>query len=135
MPFLGAYAIAKHGIEAMSDSLRREVRVHGINVTVVQPGGVQTPIWEKATRANTTVSADGYERPLATFRDLALAAGNKGLPAEKIAGLVIRIVGAKRPKHRYLISRNPGTERLMRAMPHWLLDRLIAWRLGIIRRR
>ena len=135
MPFLGAYAIAKHGIEAMSDSLRREVRVHGINVTIVQPGGVQTPIWEKAARANMAVAADGYEGPLATFRDLALAAGDKGLPAEKIARLVIRIVGAKRPKYRYLISPNPGTERLMRAMPHWLLDRLIAWRLGITRRR
>lgn len=134
MPFLGAYAVAKHGIEAMSDSLRRELRVYGINVTIVQPGGVRTPIWDKAAKANMAEAADGYEGPLSTFRDLALAAGDKGLPAEKVANLVIRIVRSKRPRYRYLISPNPGTERLMRAMPHWLLDRLIASRLGLTRR-
>jgi len=134
MPFLGAYAISKYGIEAMSDSLRRELRIHGIHVAVVQPGGVQTPIWDKAAKLSSSGATDGYERPLAIFRDLALAAGEKGLPADRVGKRVIRIVRAKRPRNRYLISPNPGTERLMRAMPQWLLDRLIAARLRLTRR-
>ena len=47
-PFMSPYAMSKHALEAMSDSLRRELLVHGIDVVVIGPGAVKTPIWAKA---------------------------------------------------------------------------------------
>jgi NAD(P)-dependent dehydrogenase (short-subunit alcohol dehydrogenase family) len=47
LPFLGAYAASKHGIEGMSESLRRELMLFGIDVIVVAPGSVATPIWTR----------------------------------------------------------------------------------------
>ncbi len=81
MPFLGPYAAAKFGLEALSDSLRRELAVHGIRVVVIQPGGIATPIWTKASAADVGAFAETpYAAPLAIFRRLALAAGAGGRP-------------------------------------------------------
>jgi NAD(P)-dependent dehydrogenase (short-subunit alcohol dehydrogenase family) len=48
VPFLGAYVASKHGLEGMSETLRRELMIHGIDVIVVAPGSVVTAIWDKA---------------------------------------------------------------------------------------
>jgi NAD(P)-dependent dehydrogenase (short-subunit alcohol dehydrogenase family) len=50
LPFLGAYAGSKHALEALSDSLRRELALYGIDVIVIEPGSVKTPIWERLER-------------------------------------------------------------------------------------
>src|SRR5919112_1052610 len=47
LPMVGPYAASKHALEAVSDSLRRELRPWGIHVSLIEPGGVTTPIWEK----------------------------------------------------------------------------------------
>ncbi len=47
-PFLAPYAGSKHALEAISDSLRRELRPHGVKVSIVEPGPIATPIWEKS---------------------------------------------------------------------------------------
>src|SRR5918999_6434089 len=49
LPLLGAYAMSKFGLEAFSDSLRRELRHQGVDVIVIEPGGVKTPIWKKGS--------------------------------------------------------------------------------------
>ena len=133
MPFLGAYSASKAALEAMSESLRRELRTRGIDVVIVQPGGIRTPIWRKAGAADSSALAGTpYDAPAAEFRSVALAAGEGGLAAEKVGALVARIVlDPRRPKTRYLITPHPVTERLMRMLPARLLDRLIATRLGI----
>jgi NAD(P)-dependent dehydrogenase (short-subunit alcohol dehydrogenase family) len=132
MPFLGPYSAAKFGLEAMSDSLRRELAVYGIEVVVIQPGGIATPAWEKAASEDSSAFAAGpYEKPAAEFRDLALAAGTGGMAAERVAGLVLRVLRARRPRPRYLITPHPVTERIIRRLPTRLLDRLIARRLGL----
>ncbi len=133
LPFLGAYAIAKHGVEAMSDSLRRELGIYGIDVVIVQPGGVRTPIWRKAASDTTGEDVGAYGTSLDTFRSLALNAGANGLDPDAIASLVGKILTARKPRHRYLISPHPVTERLMRIVPSRVLDRLIARRIGLRR--
>lgn len=135
MPFLGPYAAAKFGLEALSDSLRRELMVHGIDVITIQPGGVDTPIWRKAAAENQSANAgDIYAAPLAAFRSAALAAGEGGLPAERVGDLVLAVLRKRRPRARYIITPHPITERIMRRLPARLLDRLIARRLQITRR-
>ncbi|MCW5716833.1 MAG: SDR family NAD(P)-dependent oxidoreductase [Bauldia sp.] len=133
MPFLGAYSASKAALEALSGSLRRELRTRGVDVVIVQPGGIRTPIWRKAGDADASALAGTpYEAPGAEFRQVALAAGESGLAAERVGAMIARIVlDARRPRTRYLITPHPVTERLMRILPTRLLDRLIATRLGI----
>ena len=132
MPFLGSYAAAKFGLEALSDSLRRELMVYGIDVIVIQPGGVDTPIWQKAVADDGGgVSGSAYERPVAKFASAARAAGEGGIDPERVATLVQAAIVRRRPRPRYLITPHPVTERIMRRLPTRLLDRLIARRLGL----
>ena len=51
-PYLGAYTATKHANEAMTDTLRRELVLYGIDAIAIGPGSVKTPIWEKAEKAN-----------------------------------------------------------------------------------
>jgi len=110
-PMFGPYSASKFGLEAISDSLRREVRPFGMHVSVVQPGAVATPIWDKST----AVARDTLERlpPLAhqlygsvmegTLK-FAQQMGKKGSPAEKVAEAVEHALTADPPKTRYLVG-------------------------------
>lgn len=133
-PFLGAYSAAKFALEALSDAMRRELQIYGIAVSVVQPGGVATPIWEKsAESAGDVPAASPYRAGLEAFRAIGLNAGRNGMPAEAVGRLIRDILAAPRPKPRYLITGSPIGERLMRRIPTRLLDRLMARRLGLRR--
>lgn len=134
-PFLGAYAASKHALEGFADALRRELVVHGIDVVVVGPGAVATPIWDKASAA----AVSGYEETpyaAAMTRLLAgmVARGRAGLPADAVGNLVARILAAPHPRARYAILRNPiAGWHLPRAMTRRMLDRSFARRLGLVR--
>lgn len=135
MPFLGAYSAAKFALEALSDSLRRELTGSGVDVIVIQPGGIATPIWTKAAARDTSLyEATDYAEVLESFRAIALRAGESGLPPNQVAKLVLAVLSARRPRARYLLSRAPVTERLMRILPPRFLDRIVARRLGMHRR-
>ncbi|KAI8592395.1 hypothetical protein BDZ88DRAFT_407827 [Geranomyces variabilis] len=78
-PLHGAFAASKTALETWSDSLRVEVRPHGVQVVVVQPGAVDTNLWHKPQMSNsiaTTTAAAGGDGPMptivttpSTFRD------------------------------------------------------------------
>ena len=98
-PLMSAYSASKHAIEGLSESLRRELMLFGIDVIIVVPGAVKTPIWGKAEADD--ISAYGnspYFPALERIRKFMLHLGETGLPAEKIAaygrspGKVARVV-------------------------------------------
>ena len=75
-PFLGAYAASKHAIEGLSESLRRELMLYGIDVVIVGPGAVATPIWDKAQNVDLAPYAHtDYVESMKTFREAALKDG------------------------------------------------------------
>src|SRR5277367_3657198 len=85
-PFSSAYSASKHAIEGLSESLRRELMLFGIDVIIVAPGAVKTPIWSKAEE----VDVSGYRNSpffpaLEKIRTFMLQLGENGLPAETIA--------------------------------------------------
>ena len=85
-PMTSAYAASKHAIEGLSESLRRELMLFGIDVIIIAPGAVKTPIWSKAEE----VDISGYRNSpffpaLQKIRAYMLQLGATGLPAEKIA--------------------------------------------------
>lgn len=137
LPFLGPYISSKHALEGLSDSLRRELMIHGIDVIVVGPGSVATPIWEKADQVDVDAYAKTpYAAPLRVFRDTAVAMGSSGIPAEDVGRLVHKILTTARPRVRYAILRRPFMGWILpRLLPKRFVDRKIAQRMGLTRKR
>jgi NAD(P)-dependent dehydrogenase (short-subunit alcohol dehydrogenase family) len=132
-PFIGAYCASKFGVEGLSDTLRRELMLFGIDVVLVEPGAVVTPMWEKA-EAKVVADFPGtpYDKSLKRFAEIALKEGRNGFPAEKVAELIERILQARRPKARYaLVPKRFMEYTLPRLFPTRLLDYLIGRYLGI----
>jgi len=131
-PFLGAYAASKRALEGMSHSLRRELMLYGIDVIIVNPGSVVTPIWDKAEAIDgSAYAATEYAPFLDRFLRAALKSGRSGLPAEAVGDVVWKALTDAKPRTFYPILRR----RLLNwtiplALPARLIDRVIARRLG-----
>ena len=132
MPFLGPYCASKFGLEGMSESLRRELMIFGVDVIVVAPGTIATPIWNKADAVDVTPFADGpYAPALARLKGYMIPNGNDGLPPERIGETVKTALTVKRPKTRYTVTPNPLQNLLALTLPKRLIDGVIARRLGL----
>ncbi len=135
-PFLGAYVASKHGVEGLSESLRRELLRVGIDVVIVAPGSVATPIWDKAeAQSQAHLAGTIWEKPAAAFAAYALAGGRKGLPPEAVGRVVRDALTVARPRTRYAVV--PGkllNWTLPTLLPRRVVDRLIGGRLGLVRR-
>lgn len=132
MPFLGPYSASKFALEGLSESLRRELMLFGIEVIIVAPGTVATPIWDKAESLDVTPFADTpYARALERLRFLMIAGGKKGLPAERIGETVKTALTASNPKTRYTVTPVPVQNWMANRLPKRVVDRMIARRLGL----
>lgn len=102
-PFLGAYTATKHAVESMTDSLRRELVIFGIDAIAVGPGAVKTPIWDKAEQSNTSnpYSNTPWAEAIDVFSETMLKGGRDGLPAEKVAKVIETALTVASPKARY----------------------------------
>ncbi|MFD9701829.1 SDR family NAD(P)-dependent oxidoreductase [Lentzea sp. NPDC059081] len=134
LPTYGAYAGAKFALEAMSDALRRELAPHGVQVVVVEPGGVRTEMTgrgiERATGTLTAMSPaerGRYGGLLQAIINQATAFTESGLPAEKAARIIADATTTRRPRTRYTIGRDAAVlTRLARLLPDRALDRVMA---------
>jgi NAD(P)-dependent dehydrogenase (short-subunit alcohol dehydrogenase family) len=133
VPFLSAYSASKHALEGWSDSLRRELMLFGIDVIIVGPGSVATPIWDKAEALDLSpYESSEYRAALHKFRDQMLRDGRRGYPPERVAAVIWKALAARRPRTRYAVVPN----RLMNwtlpgIIPARLLDQIIAGVLGL----
>jgi len=132
-PFLGPYAASKHALEALSESMRRELMIYGVDVVVIGPGAVATPIWDKAEQMDLEpYRRTDYAQSIDRVLDYMISNGPSGFPPEHIGEIVLGILTKPNPKVRYA------------AVPHWfrdwflptrlpkrLVDRMIAGRLGL----
>lgn len=133
MPFNGPYAASKFGLEGLSESLRRELMLFGIDVIVVAPGQVATPIWDKAEAVDLApFTGSPYEAALQAFRRLALAGGKAGPPAERVGAVIVQALAAARPKARYTVVPGPVGALVQSLLPARVLDRIIARKLGLL---
>ncbi len=79
LPFLGPYAASKHGVEGLSDSLRRECMLYGVDVVVIDPANVATSIWDKAEALDMTAyERSPYRQALLRMKDSMVASGRRG---------------------------------------------------------
>jgi NAD(P)-dependent dehydrogenase (short-subunit alcohol dehydrogenase family) len=138
-PTFGAYAGAKFALEAMSDALRREVGRLGVDVIVVEPGAVATPIWDKGLTTAEGLVSEMSEEQTARYRDLmaaireqARSLAQSGSDPADVADVIVGAITARRPRTRYLVGRDARIMgRLARLLPDRAVDRLIARGLGL----
>jgi NAD(P)-dependent dehydrogenase (short-subunit alcohol dehydrogenase family) len=139
LPLLAPYNASKFALEAVSDSLRRELRPQGVDVIVIEPGGVRTPIWRKGTELGASMMAAMppeaerlYGRMVeAMRRETAKIERERGLPPRAVAEVIGRALTVSRPRTRYVV----GSEAKLRArmaavLPDRVMDRLIGRSLG-----
>lgn len=126
-PFLGPYAASKFALEAIADALRVELRPWGIRVSIVEPGSIATPIWEKgqdaADELEQQLSPRGhelYDPAIAAVRQAARDAAARGVPPGRVAKAVAHALTAPRAKTRYLVGNDA---RLQLTMASLLPDR------------
>lgn len=130
----GAYAGAKFALEAVSDALRRELAPHGVQVVVVEPGGVKTEMTghgiERArafVEAMTPVERQRYGGLMQAVINQSTAFTDSGETAEAAARIIATAVTAKKPRTRYTIGRDAAMlTRLARFLPDRALDRVAA---------
>ena len=136
VPFTGAYAASKHALEAIADAWRVELMPFGVQVVLIEPGVIATPIWETSIAAGDRMLAGAppsleqdYGKKLAALRRHA-ERGNEGLDADVVARAIEHALTASSPKTRYLIGNDARLRLwLQRLLPDRARDRLIAWRL------
>ncbi len=134
MATYGPYAGTKFALEAVSDSLRRELAPHGVQVVVVQPGAVNTEMGGRgAATANqlaAKMSPEGQRRYGGLVRAVvaqSLAATGTGMPADRAGSIIAKAATARRPRTRYTIGRDAALlTRLARILPDRTLDRIFA---------
>jgi NAD(P)-dependent dehydrogenase (short-subunit alcohol dehydrogenase family) len=132
-PTIGAYHASKFGLEAFSDTLRRELRHLGVDVVVVEPGTVRTDIWATGrSHADALLATlppqvtELYGHLVDRAKADAESAGERGVGPEVVAGTILRALTAGRPRARYLVGRDARIAKVVSRFPARLVDRLLA---------
>ena len=133
MPFMGAYNMSKFGLEGFSEALRRELMLFGIDVVVIAPGPIKTPIWEKFDGDKLTKRAtnSAYKKPLESMLSFSEQMEQTGLPPEVIANRVLAVLQDNKPKTRYTIDAQWIQNTLLSRLPKRIADRMIAKQMGL----
>jgi NAD(P)-dependent dehydrogenase (short-subunit alcohol dehydrogenase family) len=137
IPLLGPYSASKYALEALTDALRMELQPWGIQVSIIEPGAIATPIWEKSAKEAEDLEASVGEEAKALYgeaviriREAIAQAAQRAIPPEAVVRAVHHALTASRPHTRYLV----GADAKLRAwMVKWLpdrvQDRVLAWAL------
>ncbi|MEA2361664.1 MAG: hypothetical protein QOD71_809 [Thermoleophilaceae bacterium] len=138
LPLVAAYNASKFALEAISDSLRRELHGQGVDVIVIEPGGVRTPIWRKGNELADEIEQDMPPEAKRLYgpmiealrRETVKIAEKTGIQPREVAEVIGKALTAKRPRTRYLVGTDAKIRGpLAKVMPDRLMDRAIARQL------
>ncbi len=133
VPYSGAYAASKHALEAMSDALRIELRRWKIQVCVVEPGSVKTPIWDKALdeadrvlESMTPQALALYGEDMRAMREASRRLAARAMPVQRVVRAVVHALTSPSPRARYPVGLQT---RLAFLFQPWLPVRCRDWLL------
>jgi NAD(P)-dependent dehydrogenase (short-subunit alcohol dehydrogenase family) len=137
-PFGGPYHASKFATEAIGDVFRQELRPWGIKVAIVEPGSIDTPIWERGQRNGEEIEAKSprtnllYGAALEKFKKVIEDTAERGIPPEKVATAISHALSSPRPRSRYLVGLDAKLQaRLKPLIPTRLFDRIVARQLDL----
>jgi NAD(P)-dependent dehydrogenase (short-subunit alcohol dehydrogenase family) len=130
LPALSCYAATKHALEAITDSLRVELSPFNIHVVAIEPGNIQTPIWEKGA-ANISRQLEATDKtvqalyaPLLNFFQRQQQKPT-GIPVENLTRVIAQAVTSTKPKNRYLVGSDAKLLKMIGKLPDTLRDAAI----------
>jgi NAD(P)-dependent dehydrogenase (short-subunit alcohol dehydrogenase family) len=131
IPMMGPYSASKHALEALTDALRLELYPWGIEVSIIEPGAIDTPIWDKSMQVSMEIESELpiegrklYNDTAGRIRDRVGLAARRAIPSDAVVAAVLHALTAKRPKTRYLVGRDAKVRAILL---RWLPDRLHDW--------
>ena len=137
IPLLGPYSASKFALEALTDALRMELQPWGIQVSIIEPGAIATPLWEKSAKEARDIEASVSEEAKALYGEAVVRiraaiakAAQRAIAPEAVVRAVHHALTATRPHTRYLV----GSDARLRAwmvkwLPDRIQDRLLGWAL------
>jgi NAD(P)-dependent dehydrogenase (short-subunit alcohol dehydrogenase family) len=137
MAFTAPYAASKHAIEAIGDALRVELATSGVQVALIEPGSVATPIWDKARQTGEQLSIPSelhkqYGHVPEAMDKVLHDTAKRGVPAEQVAQTIERALTARRMKARYVVGRDARAMIIARRLlPDHVFDRVAKRALGV----
>ena len=136
MPFMAAYNMSKFGLEGFSEALRRELMIFGIDVVVVAPGPIKTPIWTKVDKVGMLKRYDNsaYRRVSSKMIRFAEALEKKGVSSEVVASRILAILSSSKNKTRYRIDAQWFQNAFLSLLPKRTSDKMIAKQMSIVKK-
>lgn len=133
-PFLGAYSASKHALEGLSSALRKELLLFGIDVIIIGPGAIKTPIWDKPSANELGIFAETpYAPMMLKFQQYFVTNGRKGLEADWLGRKTVEIFEKPKPKARYTFAPHKFKSWTMpRLLPDRMIDRMIGKAVGLL---
>lgn len=133
VPLLSPYAASKHALVGLLSSLRRELGPTGPRVTLIEPGAVQTPLWDKAREASLQINRDlpaagrrEYDGFIQKAVENLTGSSSSGLSPDRVAVVVEKCVARRNPPLRRLVGVDARLAAALNALlPEKMLDRLI----------
>jgi NAD(P)-dependent dehydrogenase (short-subunit alcohol dehydrogenase family) len=133
-PLIGPYAASKMALEALTDSLRLELARWEIPVSIVEPGSIATPIWDKSgpdfdnlTESMPEEGRERYGKLIEVGRKIAVVQNRRGIPPEKVAKVVEHALTSSRPRTRYLVGKDAQVRaRVESLIPDKVRDKIVA---------
>ena len=135
-PFVAPYTSSKFALEGFTDSLRRELLIHNVDVVLIEPGPIKTAIWEKVPDIddNPFLNTE-YEIPLKKFFKGYLQMGANGLNPDIIGNKTVEILSRNNPKTRYVITPNKFRDYLIPGfLPDRWVDKMVGKMLSLIKK-
>ncbi len=127
-PMNGAYCVAKHAVESLGEVYRRELLQYGIDVISIQPGPIESLLWDKNIGSLNEYAESEYADMCRNTDEIMREASADALPAEVVSRLLDRIIRARWPRRAYIVHRNRWSVALFaKVLPARLVDRLL-WR-------
>ena len=134
VPLLGAYSSSKCGLEGMSDALRRELMLFGIDLVIIEPGTVNTEMYDKGEKEDLSEfkETEYWEAVQKFQRFIVTEARTNGLPPERLGEAVHVALTAAKPKARYaVVPQRFKNWTLPRLLPMRMLDAYLAKQMGL----
>ena len=109
LPFTGLYGVTKAALDRYAYSLRMELQLLGVRVSVLRAGAVDTGMLGESTRCLDAFCRETklYACNARRFRDIVDRVEARRVPPERVAVKIGRIFRAKRPRFAYSVNRNP----------------------------
>lgn len=128
-PLLAAYAASKHAFESLSDGLRRELALFGIDVVILEPGPIKTPIWQKALQADNKYANTPYRDFVNGVVQYVEASKQDAIDPIQVAKVTLGVIEGRKKRVRYVIAKNRWLYKFIFNLPDRLLDRAMINRL------